>query len=86
MSQGAFGFEVRFQVKDRGGGRVEHRVDGVVVGQADFRERFGLGLLASPWVAWKMEITGKSHRLDLRGLVVGVNLYPGRKPEFEIRR
>ncbi len=44
VSQGAFGFEVRFQVKDRGGGRVEYRVDGVVVGQADFRGRFGLGL------------------------------------------
>ncbi len=109
VRQDGAGFEARFQVENRGGGvgRVEYRVNQVVVGQAKFRGRFGLGLpnrreesrpftlspgshivearafdakglLASPWVTWEVEITGKSNRPALHGLAVGVSLYRDR--------
>ena len=61
-------FEARFRVQDRGSGvgRIEYRVNGVLIGQGDLRGRFGLGLPNQREESRPFTLDAGTHRVEAR--------------------
>ncbi len=61
-------FQARFRVEDRGGGvgRIEYRVDGVLIGQGRERGRFGLGLPNRREETRPFTLGPGKHRVEVR--------------------